>query len=89
MRNLYFYHELEDQYEEQLNQCYPMVDICGHEYEAGRALRLIDEVSFRCGVCDFVSQDFEEVTAKDMNEEELKHHFMHKDSINELYCRID
>ena len=89
MRELYFYHELEDQYEAQLDECYPMAEICGHEYEAGRALRLIDEVSFRCGVCDFVSQDYEEVTSKDMTEEELEHHFIDKESIKTLYCRID
>ena len=89
MRELYFYHEIEDQYEEYLNGCYPIAEICGQEYEAGRALRLIDETSFRCGVCDFASQDFEEITAKDMTEEELKHHFMKKDSSHTLYCRID
>jgi len=89
MRTLYFYHEIENQYEEYLNECYSVVDICGYEYEAGRALRLIDETAFRCGVCDFVSEDFEEVTAKDMTKEELEHHFMDKDSSNTLYCRID
>jgi len=88
MRTLYFYHEIENQFEEHLNDNYQPIDIYGFEYETGRALRLIDEKAFRQGVCDFVSEDFEEITAKDMTEEELKHHFMDKESTNELYCRI-
>ena len=42
----------EDQYEEQLNDCYETVTICGMEYEQGRALRELDPVAFRCGMAD-------------------------------------
>ncbi len=74
MRELYFYHELEDMYEDMLNDCYDTIDICGMNYNAGRALRLIDEIAFRCGVSDWCSEEFEEIRYSNLTEEELEHH---------------
>lgn len=42
----------EQEYEEQLNEIYGTVSICGIEYNAGHALKLIDETAFRCGLAD-------------------------------------
>lgn len=57
----YYYHEIEDLYEEMLGDCYEDVDICGLKYGAGHALRLVDEAAFRCGCHEWLSEEFEEV----------------------------
>ena len=46
--------ELDEMYELFLNDCYSPVNICGYQYEAGRALRHIDPTAFRCGCADWV-----------------------------------
>lgn len=74
MRDLYYYHELEDLYEDMLNDCYDSVNICGTEYDPGSALRRIDEISFRCGVSDWESEYFEEVGYSVMTSEERQRH---------------
>jgi hypothetical protein len=85
MRTLYFYHELEDMFEEQLNDCYEAVSICGYDYDAGRALRLIDETAFRCGVCDWSSEEFEELRTSELTDEEIDHHMLSSNQV--MYCR--
>lgn len=87
MRTMYFYHELENKYEEQLNDCYDLVNICGYEYGPGHALRLIDEIAFRCGCSDWTTEDFQEVRAKDMTAEELEHYMISDDQV--MYCHND
>lgn len=48
--------ELSDQdYEAVLNDIYGDVEICGLKYSAGRALRELDPVAFRCGKADYES----------------------------------
>ena len=42
----------EEEYEETLDDIYGDIDICGYKYPAGRALREIDPVAFRCGLAD-------------------------------------
>lgn len=85
MRTLYFYHELEEMYEDMLNDCYEPVSICGYNYDAGRALRLIDETAFRCGCSDWSSEDFEELHLSDMTPEEIEHYMLSDHQI--MYCR--
>ena len=49
------YEEIEltdDEYEQQLNDAYGPVDICGMTFDAGRALRELDPIAFRCGLAD-------------------------------------
>lgn len=87
MRTLYFYHELEAQYEDMLNDCYEDVDICGHKYSAGRALRLVDETAFRCGCSDWSSEEFEEIYFNDMTEEEREHYIVSENQV--MYCHVD
>lgn len=76
MRDLYYYHELEDQYEDMLNACYETVSICGYEYDQGHALRNLDPVAFRRGVSDWVVEEFEEVSARDCTDEEKEHYIL-------------
>ncbi len=85
MRTLYFYHEIEDMYEELLSDCYEPVKIGGHEYDHGRAYRLIDETGFRCAVSDWSSEEFEEMRQADMTSEEIEHYMISGHQV--MYCR--
>lgn len=46
--------ELEDAFENDLNECYDTVSVCGYEFDAGRALRELDPIAFRCGFSDWI-----------------------------------
>lgn len=85
MRDLYFYHELEDMYEEMLNECYEPVSICGFNYDQGHALRNLDPIAFRCGVSDWEGEEFEEVRLDDMTEDEQEHYYA--DAKTVMYVR--
>ena len=73
MRDLYFYHELEDMYEERLNECYEAVSICGMNYDQGHALRNLDPV--------------DEIRESDMTEAEIEHYMPIDNTV--MYCRKD
>lgn len=85
MRTLYFYHEIEDMYEELLNECHEPVSICGHNYDQGSALRNLDPIAFRCGVSEWESKEFYEVRFDNMTDEEKKHYAYSADTT--MYCR--
>lgn len=74
MRELFYYVELEDMYEEILNECYEPVSICGFDYDQGHALRQLDPIAFRCGVCEYESQEFNEISFSEMTIEEREHY---------------
>ena len=42
----------DDTFEEQLNEVYGNVDICGYSFPAGQALRELDPTAFDCGIAD-------------------------------------
>ena len=46
----------ESEYEDFLNEAYDAVEICGMSYDSGRALRLLDPVTFRCSLGDYESE---------------------------------
>ena len=46
--------ELEDRFAEGLDDCWEPVSVCGYEYAAGRALRKMDPIAFRCGFLDWL-----------------------------------
>jgi len=46
--------ELEDSFADGLDDCWGPVSVCGYEYEAGRVLREVDPVAFRCGFLDWL-----------------------------------
>lgn len=87
MRALYFNHEIKDQYEELLNENYPPVSICGYMYDAGRALRLIDETAFDCDCSAWEGDEFDEVTIHDMSDDEIDHYMPSDRTV--MYCRKD
>lgn len=87
MRTLYFYHELEDMYEEQLNECYEPVSICGFNYDQGHALRNLDPIAFGCGVSEWEGEEFDEIRIDDMSDDEIEH-YMATDSVT-MYCWKD
>lgn len=85
MRELRYYHELEDLFEEQLNDCYETVSICGYDYDAGRALRLIDEIGFRCEVSNWYGEEYDEIGKSDMTAEEIERYMPSDETV--MYCR--
>ena len=87
MRDLYYYHELEDMYEEQLNECYETVSICGMNYDQGHALRNLDPIAFRCGVSEWEGEEFDEIRESDMTEEEIEHYMPIDNTV--MYCHKD
>lgn len=42
----------EKEFEEELNESYDKVNICGLEYCAGSALKEVDPIAFNCGMAD-------------------------------------
>ena len=42
----------EDDYEEELNELYGPVNVCGIEFDSGRILRELDPIAFNCGIAD-------------------------------------
>jgi len=87
MRTLYFWHELEDMMEEQLNECYGTITICGYNYDQGNALRLLDSIAFEQEVHSMVSDDYEEVHIVDMTDEEQEHYGINHSQV--MYCHDD
>ena len=53
-----------DYFDDMLNECYPMVNICGYDYDPAHALALVDPVAYRCA-----RGDWEDSAANDLEEE--------------------
>lgn len=47
-------YELEEQYKEMLNECYPAVKVAGYEYEVARTLQEVDPIAYRVGFNDWL-----------------------------------
>lgn len=60
-KDVYTYSELENLYEETLNDIYDDVKIGELTFSAGQIVRNLDPVAFRCGVSDWSSEEFEEI----------------------------
>lgn len=60
-KDVYTYSEIEDLHEETLNEVYDDVKIGELTFSAGDIVRNLDPVAFRCGVSDWLSQEFEEI----------------------------
>lgn len=87
MRDLKFWHEIEDLIEEQLNDCYEPITICGYKYDQGSALRQLDTIAFEEHVHSEVSHYYEEVRVDDMTEEEQDHYGINHNQV--MYCHTD
>jgi len=47
--------DIEDLYEEMLDECYPDLMIAGFAYSTSRALKEVDPIAYRCGFSDYIS----------------------------------
>ena len=43
------------QYDDMLDDCYPMAEICGYQYQPSRAFRELDPIAYRVGFSDYCS----------------------------------
>ena len=92
MRELLYYYQIEEAYEELLNEIYPEVEICGYNFESGRAHKLVNDIEFNRGCFDWCSVNFVEVYFENMTTEEIEHYgaidstvlYYHVDDINVL-----
>lgn len=48
---------LDERYRAMLDDCHGEVDICGHKYQASRALKEVDETAYSCGFNDWVDRE--------------------------------
>lgn len=55
------YEEIEERYEEMLNDIYDTVNVCGYNYSAGSALKELDPTAFRCGCSDWSAEEYIEI----------------------------
>ena len=46
----------DEEYVYHLDECYGDVEVCGYSYGAGRLLKEVDPVAFRCGKADYESE---------------------------------
>ena len=53
---IFFYHQLEEHYEEFLDEIYEPVKICGYERYQGDILRQIDPIMFREGLLEWIDE---------------------------------
>ena len=50
-------YELEQMYNEFLDDCYPTVNVCGYDFNPSRALKELDPTAYRCGFLDWCDQE--------------------------------
>lgn len=46
--------DLESMYNEMLDDCYDMIDICGCKYLPSRTFKTVDPIAYRCGFVDYL-----------------------------------
>ena len=47
--------ELEEMYDEMLDDVYGEIDVCGMKWWASTVLKRVDPIAYRCGIADFES----------------------------------
>ena len=52
--------ELEEQFEDMLNDVYPMIEIVGMYFESGTALKELDPIAFREAFLDYINSQVED-----------------------------
>ena len=60
-KDVYTYSEIEDLYEETLDEVYDDIVIGELTFSAGEIVRNLDPGGFRCGADDWASEEFEEI----------------------------
>ena len=66
--NAYLKEMTEEEYEEQLNEIYGEVEICGMTFDSGRVLKELDPIAFNCGMSD-VSSEYDKWICGECEEE--------------------
>ena len=66
---------ISDDYDEMINECNGMINICGYEYEASEAFKNVDPIAYNCGYSDFedsecqnIKYELERMDAGEVNE---------------------
>jgi len=85
------YDELDDQYDEMLNEITPEHEILGVHIEPAKFLKENDPIAYRCGKCDWLDSQTTDGILIELNEQyltpdeldELKENL--KDAIDDLY----
>jgi hypothetical protein len=47
-------------YDDMLDDCYGMIDVCGYKYDASTALKRIDPIAYNVGFSDYIANCMEE-----------------------------
>ena len=58
-------YEIEQKYDEYLDEVYGEIEICGFKYAASRALKNVDEIAYRVGFADWESFYYVEIFVGD------------------------
>lgn len=53
--------DIENEYNDMLDNMYGDIEICGNNYSASFALLNVDETAYRCGKCDYESEVVEDI----------------------------
>lgn len=53
MKRIHDY-ELEDMYNDMLDECYPITEICGLQYTTSDIYKSVDPIAYKCGLADFI-----------------------------------
>jgi hypothetical protein len=57
--------DLEERYENMLDEVYGLVSIGGYKYSTSRALKEVDPTAFRCGFSDWLDSEIGETLEED------------------------
>jgi len=60
MTNVYTYEQLKDVFEQEITDISAEIEILGMSYEAGKVLRQIDPVAFRCSMADWLDSQIQD-----------------------------
>ena len=52
-------YDAHEMYDEMLDECYPMVSICGYDHYPSECLKEMDPIAYRCGFSDWVASEEE------------------------------
>lgn len=74
MRTMYTYAEVQEAYEVWLNESLEPIVIGDQDYAAGYALKMIDVEAFNEGCWGWCVQEYREIKATEMTDEELEHY---------------
>lgn len=47
--------EAEERYEQMIDDCHEVVEVCGYSYSPSHVLKNVDPIAFRCGFSDYCS----------------------------------